>query len=242
MRNVTLTLLITIALASIAQAAPFVTSFQQGDGNAYTGTADTYLRDDTVGGNTSDNNYGTAGVIYMNTPDASPAGDTGHGLLRFDNIFGSGPGQIRAWATTITSATITVRIENPGDPVDAFRMLQAWDENTSTWDSMVNGIQTNDSEAASASTDQVTTNSTNGFRTFDVTTDLQAYLDGTTNNGWALIMISDSPANFYSSEDATPGNRPLLSVTYVPEPASALLLGAGVALLAMRHARQKDHA
>lgn len=80
------------------------------------------------------------------------------------------------------------------------------------------------SDYASTPTD---TQTINGLATYlwDVTADVQAYVDGTTNLGW-WIVNPDTTANsnkiFYSSDDTTAINRPFLTVSYQLESTAAL--------------------
>src|SRR5262245_4487475 len=107
-----------ITCASGLQAA--TATFQQGV-NGYTGTADTYGRADQP-----TTRFPNAVIVLVDNDNP-----IAHGLIRFDNIFGSGAGQVPLSAT-ISSATLTVRTSNDGDPVWFHRMLVAWDE-TNNW-------------------------------------------------------------------------------------------------------------
>ena len=90
--------------------------FQQGvDG--YTGTEDTY-----VAANNPTTSYGNATSII--TDDA---GSVEQGLIRFDNLFGSGPGQVPL-GSTITNATLSVYVTDAdsNDFIDLHRMNATW--------------------------------------------------------------------------------------------------------------------
>lgn len=128
--------------------------FQQGvDG--YTGTEDTYLADSSP-----TTSHGNATTII--TDDA---GSVEQGLIRFDNMFGSGPGQIPL-GSTITNATLSVYVTNvdSNDLVNLHRMNATWSE-ASTWNSLTNGIQVNGTEASLASSATIDAG-TSGWVTF----------------------------------------------------------------------------
>jgi hypothetical protein len=136
-------------------------------------------------------------------------------LLRFDNavLFGNGPGQIPLGAT-ITSATLTLQTTNGSSQGGSLhRMLTGWDSQ-STWDSLGNGIDFNDTDAK-ASADLVTGAVTTGSRTFtsaNITATLQAWqADPTKNFGWGFKAGGTDGWDFYSSEGTV---KPLLTVTY----------------------------
>ena len=99
---------------------PMVT-FQEGT-SGYTGTQDTFLDSGNI---TADN--GVNGVLEV--------ASTGlQGLIRFDNIFGSGPGQIPV-GSTINSASLSMDVTDPSAPgasIELHRMLVSWTE-SDTW-------------------------------------------------------------------------------------------------------------
>ena len=171
--------------------------------------------------------------IQSPTPDAAPGEDLGitvdldsgggptRGLLRFD-FLGSNPGQVPLGANII-SATLTVNQTDGTAAGEAnfprmHRMLVAWDE-SSTWNSLVNGVTPDDVEAV-VTPDAIVPNAENttgdGPRTMDVTATVQAWADGQPNFGWVFVPQSGDGWDFETSEGAT---RPLLSVEYdVPPP------------------------
>src|SRR5688572_9808010 len=121
-------LFLSLLCAASIHAATTTTSFQQGV-NGYAGTLDTDLNNgepDRVQGSDDQN------LADLNAPIAQA-------LIRFDNIFGTGPGQVPPGAT-IDSATLILRTSNVGDLVRRFRVLVPWDETTTTWNTMIDGI------------------------------------------------------------------------------------------------------
>src|SRR4026209_779419 len=110
--------------------------FQQGV-NGYIGTADTYARIDQAS-----TRFPNVSIVLVDND--SPIA---HGLIRFDGIFGTAPGQIPPDAS-IQSATLTVRTSNDSDPVWFHRMLVPWDE-TNHWNELSTsgpGLQADDIE------------------------------------------------------------------------------------------------
>ncbi len=173
---------------------------------------------------------------YMDTRDteldeSSPDNDNGGnseielddnpvrlGLIRFDNIFGSGPNQIPVGAT-INSATLTVSVSGPSVSaanITLHRMLVNWTE-SSTWNSMGGGVQRNDVEASSMPDSILPNPDQTGVQTFSgLEATLQAWSDGNANHGWVIVNDNDQPWKFYASDEPTVGFRPVLTVDYTP--------------------------
>ena len=194
-------------------------TFQEGF-NAYTSMQDTELDSSSPG-----TIRGTNSEIEL---DNSPQRV---GLIRFDNIFGSGPNQI-PFGSIINSATLTVRVSDaslPGANITLHRMLVDWDE-TSTWTSMGGGIQLDDVEA-SFMPDSILPNPDQlGSQTFSgLNATLQAWSNSSPNYGWVIVWMignddeddEDDEDNeqlwrFYSSDELTAAFRPILTVDYTP--------------------------
>jgi len=183
-----------------------VTSFENGV-NGYAGTQDTYI--DSVFADFSYGNFSTA--VYAE-------GTRQQALLRFDDIIGAGGSQIPSGAQ-IVSATITfeVILTDAFDTVSVHKMLTNWSE-ASTWNSLSNGVSTDNVEAAASAT-TVLDASIGGITNVDVTADVQAYADGETNYGWVFINSSDDGSlwTFDPSEDFI-GQIPVLTVNYTMPP------------------------
>lgn len=183
-------------------------AFQQGvDG--YFGTRDTYVAE-----NDANASFGSS---TQNNVEAQ-AGHTTQSLIRFDQIFGSGPGQIPAGAI-ITSATLTVYTGNSaGDDSSTssslYRMLAGWSDNSS-WNSLSGGISADGIEASSIPDGTRTPNSLKAPVTFDVTATVQAWAnDPGKNFGWALIGNGSNLWRWSSSEKSDVSRRPILNLTY----------------------------
>lgn len=163
-------------------------------------------------------------------------------LLRFDDIFGPGPGQIPPTAMGIEQATLTLYLirDDSGNNIGVHRLLADWDEATATYNNSFggNGVQTDGTDAVSVPDDTV--DSAVGFYTIDVTDSVAAWFDGADNFGWAFIGGTTTPRPFFrTSEYGDISFRPLLEVSYsIPEPASfGLLLAGGLAMLGRRRRR-----
>ncbi len=200
-----------------SEPQPIWKTFQQ-DVDGYTGTRDTFVQQDDP---TADN--GAAIELNVDNNDPQGSGLDVQALLQFDNIFGDGPGQV-ALDAPIAFARLEIQGSNPGDSIELHRMLGAWDD-SATWDSLVNGIQADGSEAA-ATAESVSGKVGEGFFPIDVTADLLAWQANPDSNfGWALLPTGSNGVDFYSSE-TTDAPR-LVVALQIPEPSSiALLLGA----------------
>jgi alkaline phosphatase len=162
----------------------------------FSGTADT--DDVQISADNPNTNYGAA--ISINVDGSGPHA---HGVIKFPNIFGSGPGQVPSGAV-ITSATLKVNCTNTSVvTMQLYRLTQDWSETTVTW----NSAPTYDTSLWLPGDCTAT-----GWRTIDITAFVQAWSDGQPNYG---ILMADGGGtdglDFDSSESA---NLPLLTVTY----------------------------
>ncbi len=175
--------------------------FQEGV-SGYTGTQDTYVSSDATS-----TAYGNANSVMVDDPNQ-------HGLIRFDNIFGSGGGRI-AYGSTITSATLSIYVTgtDSADNVNVHRMLSAWTE-SSTWNSLTNGVQANNAEAATTVSYSIDAGVGGWITITGLTSTVQAWSDGAANHGWALLGNDADDWTFHSSEFATVSLRPYLTVAF----------------------------
>jgi hypothetical protein len=192
-------------------------SFRQGVNN-YAGAIDTRLRQITP-----DATADTLTGIFVDAEVTSGQGDQDQVLIQFADLIGSAGNQIPPGAhidaafidlgSTIGNAT--------GDGGRFFPMMMPWDS-TATWNSMVNGIQTDGVEAATtptvvAGSPGLDPNVQGGYNSFEVTSDVQAWADGTRSNyGWAILPWPGGGDGwgFATSEAATERDRPQLRVYF----------------------------
>jgi len=176
-------------------------SFQNGV-NGYTGTVDTEIRFSNPAGDLS-------GAVSINV-DGVDGGGAVHALIRFDDIFGGGAGQV-AWDVTILDATLTFDIFDAGDTMRMHRMAAAWAE-TANWNSF--GGDGVNADGVDAETAYLDVSGGVGTRTIDVTQAVQEWQAGTeVNNGWAFLPTSSNGIDFYSSESGSVASRPELIIT-----------------------------
>ncbi|MCA9258676.1 MAG: DNRLRE domain-containing protein, partial [Planctomycetales bacterium] len=187
-----------------------VTTFQNGVNN-YNGTQDTVLYSISP-----DVNFGTETAI---SPDQQDANGVRQGLMRFDEIFGIGSGQIPL-GSTINSATLQVNVVNPSVSamqMSLYRMTHPWTETTATWNSFgeIGGVQASEGEATDLPPDAVLFDPQTGVSTFDVTLSLQNWSAGQENLGWLIESAATDGWDFETSE-AGQTDRPKLTVNYTP--------------------------
>ena len=194
--------------------------FQQGrvvSGSIYQGVVDTQLRQAAP-----TTNYGSSTtdlLVDAATPGQSNASQA---LLRFDNLFGSQSSQIPAGAQIIEAALV-LESTNPGAGGRLHRMLAPWSA-SSTWSSLVNGIQANNIEAlseykASVGSEVLTPLVPIANRlSVDVTADIQAWSGGEINRGWVFVPWTNGTDGwaFSPSESALRDTRPNLTIRWMP--------------------------
>ncbi len=190
-----------------------VRTFQEGV-SGYTGTEDTHVANDAT-----TTNFGAATILDID--NESPVA---HGIIRFNNIVGSGGTQIPA-GSTVTAATLRFNVENSGTTLNVHRMLGAWTEGGSTWNSLISGIQANNTEAATTVLGTFSNPSSGSTSTASglLQSAVQAWVNGETNNGFAILPTGTNGVGLYSSEFGTSDSRPLLSVTYTPATPTVVL-------------------
>ncbi len=209
--NLSFVLSFRFAVLAAAESSEATVTFQQGV-NGYSGTVDTNLMEDSP-----DANWATAPSLTVDADEPPGSGRDAQGLVRFDNIIGTGPDQVPP-NVPILSASLGLNTTNPGSGATLHRMVQTWAD-TDTWNSWGAGIQVDDVEAA-ATPDLNTGAVATGSTVLDVTASVQAWADGqAANHGWVFIPLGTDGWDFDASEGTSP---PLLSVTYstVPPPDS----------------------
>ncbi len=119
--------------------------------------------------------------------------------------------------STVSTATLKLKMTNaPGTTrqYDVYRVTNSWDENTVTW--------TNQPTIAASLTSSVSSGTTNNVvLSWNVTSDVNAFLSGTANNGWLIrdnaedsTSANTNQAGFASKENGTNSNRPQLSIDF----------------------------
>jgi hypothetical protein len=194
-------------------ALPTTAMFQEGDANGYAGTQDTFLQESSPG-----NVNGAMVEWEWDDDDPNGSNNANLGLLRFGNIFGSGPNQIPPGAT-IVSATLEYTLFDPGVNASVREALADWDES----DSLTSVCGASCDEGAEYGAFELGTASgvePLGVKSVDVTSSVQAWsIAPASNRGWFFIPplvpgAAGGGAQVRASEYATPSLRPKLTVIY----------------------------
>jgi hypothetical protein len=199
-----------------------VATFQDGF-NSYTGTRDVgligWLPNDPAGSDLS---------ISVDQADNDPtiADDPNvpmQALIRFDDLFGSGPGQIPV-GSQIFSVSLQVNVTSSTaltTQIPLYQMLQSWNEANATFTApnaaIVNGVIPDGVEAASSPDTLVPVSAlTTGIKSIPLpTSTVQAWANGAPNNGWLMLSNSSDGWDFDTSEALNDANRPKLKIVYL---------------------------
>jgi hypothetical protein len=184
----------------------------------YNSTQDTYLS-----GDAPDTNYGNVDGLWI---DALGVSRPNQALIRFDNAV-----EQVTDLQDIVSARIRVKVTGANSAGSGFlvhRMLEPWTE-SSTWNSLVNGISADGLEALAQATSQYGANANvvgvrEGYLEIDITRDARAWFNGATNHGVALLPFLDgvNGVRVASSENAILTDRPQLILDLTSQPVNAV--------------------
>ncbi|HEX8524811.1 MAG TPA: alkaline phosphatase family protein [Tepidisphaeraceae bacterium] len=196
--------------------------------NFYASGKDTYIE----AANPSAPHAGAATLVA----DGSPSSQA---LVRFDQLVGWETNQIPPNAiikyAKLTLSTGSTAGDQSATAMQLHRMLIPWDQD-STWSSLNNGVSTDNLEALAIADGILTPTVTSEGITFDVTETLKAWVNGASNYGWVIVPTGTDGWRFNSADLPTRTGRPILEVTFIPEPATAAI----VALIPFAGARRRN--
>ena len=164
----------------------------------------TSVADSWVYGNSPSANYGTSTEMEVKSDN----GQNGRSFVRFD--VSSVPG-----GSTVSSATLTLcatEVAVATRTYELHRVAASWVETSVNW--------SNQPGVSGGATDSATTPATPACMTWTVTTDVQAWVDGTANDGWRAKDASEDSSTTYRTvfrtreEAVVTSARPKLEVTY----------------------------
>ncbi|HTD87587.1 MAG TPA: alkaline phosphatase family protein [Candidatus Binatia bacterium] len=197
-----------------------VRSFRQGAASGYSGAIDTQILAETP----STTTYGTNQELTADLDTSTAAGNqVAQVLMRFDSIIGTGLSQIPSNSIIHSAKLMIYTPLTPAGAVDDYdsddifrihRMLVNWN-NSSTWNTLNGGVNTDNIEAASAATSWLMPDVESAPQIFDVTSDIELFRTGTTNLGWMIRASSTVNGWTMRSSDAIDATqRPTLEVVY----------------------------
>jgi len=167
--------------------------------------------DSYVSSGSTSSNFGTA--TTLNVQAAGILGSDMRTFVRFSLASCSIPA-----SSLVTAASLELFLyAAPGAArtYDAHRVTASWTETGITWSNQPGTAASVTASVSTGTTDNVTL-------PWNVTSDVQAFVDGTANNGWRVIDQDENPllgtqlGQFGSAEHGTASQRPILEITYYP--------------------------
>jgi hypothetical protein len=167
--------------------------------------------DSYVSSGSTSSNFGTATSLNVQA-----SGVLGSDMRTFVQ-FSLAPCSIPANALITAAALDLYLYAAPGADrtYDAHRVTASWTETGITWSNQPGTAASATASVSTGTTDNVT-------QTWDVMSDVQAFVDGTANNGWRIRDQNENPllgtqlGQFRSAEHGTASQRPTLEITYYP--------------------------
>ncbi|MGH3006811.1 MAG: DNRLRE domain-containing protein [Gaiellaceae bacterium] len=153
-------------------------------------------------------NFGTATQLHVRSDSLGNK----RSFVRFDLSSCSIPSGARIETATVSLHLSTAPGENRTYQIR--RVSASWGETTLTW--------SNQPGVAGSATDSASTGTTNGVTlAWAVVADVQAFVNGTANNGWRVADAAEGAligveGRLSSREHATASQRPSLVITYYP--------------------------
>ncbi len=186
-------------------------------GLTYNSTHDAELRESAA---TSNFDLGTGSSDPEFTVDLLDGGAEAQVVMRFDNIFGSGPGQV-ALGSVINSATLFIDIDNVGADLELYELTADFGlESTVTWDSFGGGV----TAGVNAGATPVSIINGGGNKvTIDITSTVASWSAGAQNFGWAFIATGTNGVDFDASENSDFADRPMIFIDFTAPPAAAVV-------------------
>jgi len=169
-----------------------------------------------------------ASGLFIDWRDADTP-NAGNILLRFDDIVGSGPGQIPT-NSIIVSAELFLHMNDTGDGSPLHRMMIPWDAQNETWNSIGGGITPDDIRARTEYDSQIGVQDGSGATTVgtvwvSVSPDIDAWVNGgEANYGWAMPAwpFNLDGTGFSPSEAPNINDRPRLRVYWLPKDSTSV--------------------
>jgi hypothetical protein len=177
------------------------------------------------------------------------ASTNAHTLIRFDDFLGNGGGRV-ALGTSISEAYVRLRTKdavNAGSIADhkIREITTTWDVGTVTFDSFgsIPGVQFG-TDVSNTIEAVFVPDAIDHFFQVDITSLVQGWINGATNNGIMISQDSGDGAAFYADKNFVLGYEPTLMVAYdlpasVPTPPNLILFAISLAFLSTRLRKSK---
>ncbi len=178
---------------------------------AYTGMRSTYIGSGANQMTLPDVPYASQATLRVDADQ-----DQEQTLLAFDDIVGTGPGQVPA-GTQVRRAVLTLTTEGSNaasvNGAGLHRMTVPWGLDA-TWELLGDGVQLGSEALVAADVETGAAIAQNGTHSFDVTSSVQAWVNGETNHGWVLVANGSDRWELRSGSWSAVAERPLLTIVY----------------------------
>lgn len=179
-------------------------SAMAGNAVSFVSSADSYVRQDASG-----TNYGDDVLMDVGSMKDGGTYKNRRSFVKFDVSSIPASSTVGSASLTLCATAVPVAIRT----YEVHAVSADWVETIITW--------SNQPAVAASATDSATTPASVGCMTWDVASDVQAWVDGTTNYGWRVVDSAeghpgDYLSQFRTRENSVTAERPTLDVTYTP--------------------------